>query len=142
MSGLSVLFLATMAASSAPTEAQRTCAREIEAVATAYRLADLPEDIRADLAARKNLLGNIGDSDGPLLRTDTPNAVERNYPSVRFAQAMLVRNEWFVQVEISMMSGVTTISFPRQPDGHFSFQPIHYFRDPPCASIKAALAGV
>src|SRR5438874_11662368 len=61
MSGFSVLFLATMAASSAPTEAQRTCAKEVGAVAAAYRLAALPEDIRADLAARKNLLGNIGD---------------------------------------------------------------------------------
>lgn len=47
---------------------------------------------RADLAVRKDLFGSIGDSDGPLLETDAPTGAERNYPTVRFAQAMLVRS--------------------------------------------------
>ena len=142
MSSLLAMLLGTMGASSVPTEVQRTCAKEVGAVATAYRLSELPEEIRADLVSRKAFFGDIGDSDGPLLETDAPSAAERNYPSVRFAQAMLVQNEWFVQVDVSMTVGVTTFSYPRQSDGRFSFLPIHYFRGPACASIKAALAGV
>jgi len=142
MSSLFAVMLTISSASAVPTQAQRTCAKEVGAVATAYRLAELPKEIGAELSARKGLFGSIADKDAPLLETDAPVGAERNYPTVRFAQAMLVRNEWFVQVEISMMSGVTTFGFPRQPGGRFSFSPVHYFRGPACASIKAALAGV
>lgn len=139
---LAIILLATGAAP-AETDAQRACAQEIGATATAYRLADLPPDIRDDLARRRDMFGaDMADSDAPLLQTDAPTAAERGHPTLRFAQAMLVRDRWFVQFEVSLFAGVRTLSYARQPDGRFGFTPVHYFGGPACASIKAALAGV
>lgn len=138
-----LMMIMLLGAAPAGTEAQRACAREVGATATAYRLADLPKDIRDDLASRSGLFGaEIADSDSPLLQTDAPTAAERNYPTVRFAQAMFARDRWFVQFEVSLFAGVRTISYSRQPGGGFGFTPAHYFGGPACASIKAALAGV
>lgn len=137
------MLLAFGAGTIAETAEQRSCAQEIGATASAYRLADLPQDIRDDLANRRDWLGeDMADSDAPLLQTDAPTAAERGYPTIRFAQAMLVGEIWFVQFEVSLFAGVRTISYIRQNDGRFHLTPLHYFNGPPCASIKAALAGV
>ncbi len=139
---LAMILLASGTAS-VGTEAQRACAQEVGATATAYRLAELPKDIRDDLASRRDIFGaDMADSDAPLLRTDAPTAEEREHATVRFAQAMLVGDKWFVQFEVSLFAGVRTISYLRRPDGRFAFTPSHYFGGPACASIRAALAGV
>lgn len=143
MSGsIALLMLAASAAS--PSEAQRVCAKEVGAQAAAYRLADLPPDIQKDLAAPNMYLRRpVADYDAPLLETDAPTAAEAHYPTVRFAQAMLVRDEWFVQVQTSMMSGVLTVPYQRsRDDGRYHFTPWHVLRGPPCETIRAALAGV
>jgi hypothetical protein len=138
-----VTMLLAAAAAPVETEAQRICAQEVGATATAYRLAELPRDIRDDLASRREMFGaDMADSDAPLLRTDAPTAEESDYPTLRFAQAMLVRDRWFVQFEVSSFAGVRTISYLRQPDGRFSLTPSHYFGGPACPSLRAALAGV
>jgi hypothetical protein len=128
----------------APTDAQRACERDIGATAAAYRLGELPQEIRSDLATRlRSLFGaEVADSDAPLLQTDAPTAAERDHATLRFAQAFLVRDRWFVQLEVSLFAGVRTISYQRQPDGLFTLSPLHNFGGPACASIKAALAGV
>ena len=62
---------------------------------------------------------------------------------MRFAQAMLVRDEWFVQVEVSEFSGVLTIPYERsRDDGRYHFIGRHVLRGPSCETIKAILAGV
>lgn len=142
---MNALAMMLLAAGTVPvgTEAQRACAREVGASSTAYRLAELPPAIRDDLASRWDIFGaDLADSDAPLLQTDAPTAEERHYPTLRFAQAMLVRDRWFVQFEVSSFAGVRTISYVREAGGHFSLTPIHHFGGPACASIQAALAGV
>ena len=137
------MMLSAMAAPSAATDAQRACAREVGATAAAYRLPELPQEIREELHRRSDVFGaEMADKDAPLLQTDAPTAAERDHATIRFAQAMLVRDRWFVQFEVSLFAGVRTLSFLRRPDGRFSLTPTHYFGGPACASIKAALAGV
>lgn len=120
-----------------------TCAAEVGATATAYRLADLPPDIRDEWGALENFMGGqIADSDAPLLQTDAPSEAESNYPTARFAQAMLVGDKWFVQFEVSLFFGVRTVGYVRHSDGVFRISPGHYFNGPACASIRAALSGV
>ena len=107
-------------------------------------IAVLPDDIREDLARRRNdIFGGerMADSDATLLRTDAPAATERNHVLLRFAQAMRVRDIWFVQYEVSL-GGLRMISYVRHPDGRFNLSPAHHFGGPACASIKAALSGV
>ena len=124
------------------TDAQRACAYEVGASATAFRLSELPQDVRDEMKRLKPLFGDMADSNAPLLQSDAPAAAERDYPTVRFAQAMLVKDRWFVQFEVSLFAGVRTTSFTRHSDGHFRFSPSHYFGGPACASIKAAVDGV
>src|SRR5690242_13739597 len=109
---IAIVTVATAVAT--PSDAQRTCAKNIGAQAVAYRLNDLPSDIRKDLAAPNMYLKEpVADYDASLLQTDAPTAEQAHYPRLRFAQAMLVRDEWFVQVEVSEFSGVLTISYER-----------------------------
>jgi len=122
---------------------QSACAREVGASATALRLAELPQEIRDDLVRRREVFGDtVADRDSPLLQTDAPTEAERGHATVRFAQAMRVGNSWFVQLEVSLMAGVVTVSYAHQTDGRFRLSPFHHFRGPACASIRAALAGV
>ena len=128
-----------------PTDEQRVCAREVGASDTAYRLAELPTDVREDLVRRRSdIFGGeqLADSDATLLNTDAPTAAERGHVVLRFAQAMRVRDIWFVQFEVSLLAGVRTISYVRHLDSRFNLSPLHRFVGPACASIKAALAGV
>lgn len=143
MNGALAMMLLVMGIA-AETEAQRSCALEVGATETAYRLSELPQDIRDDLAKRTLIFGDeIADSDGPLLQTDAPTAAERDYPTLRFAQALRVRDRWFVQFERSMFAGVVTVSYNRHhPEGPFNLYPGHFLAGPSCVSIKAALAGV
>ena len=141
-SGLAIA-LWVLGSATAGTGPQSTCALDVQAAATAYRLSELPQDISGDLTLLAESFGDrIADSDAPLLQTDAPTAAERGHPTVRFAQAMLVRDKWFVQLEVSQFAGVRTVAYVRQPDGRFSRSPSQYFGGPSCASIKAALAGV
>ena len=122
----------------------RACLRDLRVEAVVTRLADLPADVRAGLSR----LGasphwtRIADSDEPLLQTDAPSAAEREYPRARFAQAVRVRDRWFVQFEATQEGGVRTVGFERRLDGRFSLSRLYTFGGPACASIKAALAGV
>jgi hypothetical protein len=123
--------------------AQQACAREVGASSIAVTLSDLPSDIRDEMSRLKPLLGEqLADSDARLLETDAPSLADGGRVNVKFAQAMLVRDMWFVQFEVAMFAGVRTITFRREQHGQFAFVPWQYFGGPACASIKAALAGV
>jgi hypothetical protein len=143
MSSLIALMMLAAGVAS-PSDAQRVCAKEVGAQDAAYRLADLPPDIRKDLASPNMYLKTaVADHDAPLLQTDAPTAAQVHYPTVRFAQAMLVRDEWFVQVQVSMTTGVLTIPYQRsRDDGRYHFVGWHVLRGPSCETIKAVLAGV
>lgn len=127
-----------------PDTSIENCAEVAAASAAAYRLADLPEDVRDRLAyLEQNLIRTgIADGDAPLLQTDAPSLAERTHPTIRFKQAVLIGDIWFVQLEVSMTAGVRTISFHRRHDGRFDVSHDHYFSGPACASIRAALDGV
>ncbi len=141
---MSVVSLVLLAVTSLePSPSQRVCAREVGATSVATRLSQLPPSIREDIARLKPVFGDhMADSDAELLQTDAPRAEDGHRARVRFAQAMLVGDHWFVQFEIAMWAGVRTASFRRQADGSFAYAPVHDFGGPACASIKAALEGV
>lgn len=121
---------------------QSTCAREFQATATAYRLSEVPQDIRGNFDTLEKLWGSkIADSDAPLLQTDAPGPAERDHATVRFAQALLVRDKWFVQFEVRLSSGVLTVAYSRDSEGRLRLSP-PLFSGPACASIRAALDGV
>lgn len=140
MSNVLLMLLFAVGATPLDANPDRSCAQEVRATATAYRLSELPTDIRDDL----NLLlhNDIGDSGSPLLGTDAPGPEEQSFPTTRFFQALFVNGEWFVQFEVSMFAGVRTMGYVRGSDGRFRRYPLHYFGGPPCETIKAALAGV
>lgn len=139
MNGI-ILAVLLQAGASTTVEQQLSCAAEVGATSTATRVADLPAEIRADLI---RIIGDeIADRDSPLLDTDAPSAEERSYPTARFVQALLVGEEWFVQIEVAMMSGVRTFGYVRDGNSGFRRRYSHYLGGPACASIKAALAGV
>ncbi len=118
-----------------------SCAEQVGASASTRRLSDLPGEIRTDLAAFGR--AEIGDSDGPLLNTDAPSAEERNYPVLRFYQALRVGERWFVQIEVANFADVRTLVYRyRAAERVFSREPWQYYSGPACASIKASLAGV
>jgi hypothetical protein len=132
-----------MASTPAPDEAPQTCARTLGATAFTTKLSGVPQAIREDLVRRIAAQGSaVADSDVPLLQTDAPGERERGYARVRFAQAMHIGDRWFVQLQITLMSGVRTYVYARHSDGSFDFSPGQQFGGPGCASIKAALAGV
>lgn len=139
MSILFHLFLPVIASPAAP--APRTCAEEIRAVAVADRLADLPQEIVEHLRAFNR--NDLGDSNGPLLDTDAPPARERDHPTARFHRGYKVGDQWFVQLEVAMFSGVRTIVYKRMSgDNKYHREPWKYYSGPPCESIKASLSGV
>jgi hypothetical protein len=121
----------------------RACANALGASAIAHRLSELPEEIRRDLQRTDIFHGDrLAESDVPILWTDAPTAREQGYATIRFAHAVLVRDKWIVQFQVSLFAGVRTISYRRRPDGAFDFNPSVYFAGPVCPSIKAALDGV
>lgn len=141
-SGVALLLWATAVAGAGSAQPS-SCAEEVGATATANRLAQLPQEIRDRLPQLREIFGaEMADSDAPLLQTDAPTAAERSYPTIRFAQAMLVGDKWFVQFEVSLFAGVRTVAFIRRADGSFFLSAAHHFGGPACPSIKAALSGV
>lgn len=132
-----ILFLTAFEAEPA---AVQTCAKEIRANSVVIDLADLPQEIREHLDTFDPK--GMGERDSQLLKTDAPVRAERDHRQTRFAQALLVRDEWFVQFEVALFSGVRTIGYVRDGEGRFRPWPPHYFGGPPCESIKAALQGV
>jgi hypothetical protein len=120
------------------------CAKEVQATAIASRMSQLPPEIRDDLMLMfKN---DLADSGTPILQTHAPSEAERNLPTSRFVQALLVKDIWYVSYEVSMM-GSRTIRFglaqggPDDPKG-FVRKQIYGFGGPPCEAIKASLKGV
>lgn len=116
-----------------------SCAAEVQATATAYRLSDLPAAIRADLALQSN--NEMADSGTPLWQTDVINKADRNFASSRFVQALLVRKTWFVSYEATM-TGSRTIGYYFKEGGGIRRKYSIQFSGPPCEAIKAALKGV
>ena len=137
----SMMIMTSMIAMAVPDVAPPSCATEIQAESYARRLADIPPEIRDDLNSLTK--GTVGDSGGPLLATDAPSAVERQYPTTRFYQAFLIKNQWFVQFEVAMFAGVRTMTYRRSKDNNrFYRSPWGYFGGPACESLNAALSGV
>jgi hypothetical protein len=139
MRKLLLVLLLQVDAASAHAALPQSCAKEVGAITVVERLSELPPDIREDLLFR---FKDMGDRGSPLLQTDAPSAVEMTYPTSRFAQALLIKNAWFVQFEVSMFSGVRTIGYVRGSDGRFTRSPSRYFGGPACETLKAAVKGV
>jgi hypothetical protein len=78
----------------------------IAAISVIDRFAELPEDIRNDLRAN---FSRMAKGREPLLETDAPSAAEMKYPTSRFVRAVLMKNVWYVQMQVSMTEGVRTI---------------------------------
>ena len=133
------MMLLALGVATVAEEAPSSCADAVRATAKASRLADLPPEIRNDLA--RISLGEMADSGTPMLQTDAPSASEANLPTGRFIEALLVKDTWFVSFEVSM-STPTTIGYTRTQRGDYFRSPSHYFAGPPCEAIKAALKGV
>ena len=110
----------------------------IPATAVVSRLADLPPDVRRDITS---VYKDMGDRGSVILQTDAPSPSELKLPTSRFYQAVLIKNEWFVQYERSH-GGPTTLSYIRGTDGRFQRFPGHYFGGPYCEVLKAAVNGV
>lgn len=133
-----LIMLLSVDAASAHAAPQQACANEVKAIAVVERLSELPRDILDDLLSR---FKDMGDRGSPLLETDAPSVVESGYPASRFAQALLIKNVWFVQFEVAM-GGVRTIGYVRGTDGRFQRSPSHYYGGPACETLKAAVNGV
>ena len=133
-----LLALLQVGAATAQAAPQQSCAKEVKAVALVERLSELPADIRDDLMMMDKKMGDRG---SPLLQTDAPTILERDYPTSRFAQALLIKNMWFVQFEVAM-TGMLTIGYIKGTDGKFTRSPSHYYNGPACETLKAAVNGV
>jgi hypothetical protein len=116
------------------------CPEAAQATASAYRLSELPEEIRVDLMALTN--NEITDENIPLLASDALSEAEKKHATVRFAQALRFRDKWLVQFEVALFFGVRTITYVSTQNGPFRLSPSHSFGGPACASIRAALDGV
>lgn len=117
-------------------ELASSCAKEVRATATAYRLSDLPPAIRADLALQSN--NGMADSGSPIQQTDAPTKAELKLATSRFVQALLVRKTWFVSYEASMMAP-RTIGYYFTEGGGLQRAYSIQFSGPPCEAVKAAL---
>jgi hypothetical protein len=139
------LFAAALSLSTPPdARSDFSCLEGVKITARANRLRDLPEDVKEGLNFLETHVytEKIAEAGSPIPQSDAPSLAEQDYPQARFAQALLVNDRWFVQIEVSLWAGVRTISFFRGGDGRFHFSPSHYFNGPACESIRAALSGV
>jgi hypothetical protein len=135
-----MILLSAMAAAPQATRPVYNCPEAVRAAARAYRLSELPDEIRKDLMALTN--DEITDENIPLLATDAPSEAERKHATVRFAQALRFHDQWLVQFEVALFSGVRTIAYTKTQNGPFRMSPGHSFGGPACASIRAVLDGV
>jgi hypothetical protein len=111
----------------------------IPATSTVQHLSGLAPNIRADLLGT---FKDMGDRGSHLLQTDAPRGAEQHYPTTRFVQAVLIKNVWYVQFEVSMFGGVRTLGYDRGSDGRFYRSRSHYYGGPMCETLRAALSGV
>lgn len=133
-----MILLLQAGAATAQAAMPQSCATEVNATSVVEHLSELHPDIRNDLLFR---FKDMGDRGSPLLQTDAPSVIESKYPTSRFAQAVLLRNVWFVQFEVAM-TGMLTIGYVQGSDGRFTRAPSHYYGGPPCETLKAAFNGV
>ena len=138
MRKLILIVLLQVGAATAQAAPPLSCAKEVGATAVVERLSELSPDIRDDLIFR---FKDMGDRGSPLLQTDAPTALERDLPTSRFAQALLIKNVWFVQFEVAM-TGMLTMGYIKGSDGKFMRSPSHYYSGPACETLKAAVNGV
>lgn len=136
----SVLFgpLLAMVSSVAVAEPASPC-EGIAASVIAYRLADLPPEIRDDLNAMSQ--NAIADAGVPIRRTDAPTDAEKDLALNGLVHGLLVGQEWFVSVDTGT-GGIRTFGYVRDSDGRYFRLPSHYFGGPACEAIAAALSGV
>ena len=133
------LIMALLASAATAHPTRRATCPDIRATMVVERLSGLPEDIRDNLLTAYR---GIGDRGSELLATDAPSTAEMKYPTKRCFQAVLIKDVWYVQIEVAMTSGVRTIGFNGGTDGHFRFAPSVYYGGPACETPKAAINGV
>jgi hypothetical protein len=121
----------------APPAACRDDARAIE---IAYRLSDLPPEVRLDLMRLTRF--SIGERPRPLRRSHVVIPEERGYLGSRFYRALRFQNVWYVQWESALTAGVQTIGYIGDARGRFHASPVLRFGGPPCETITAVLAGI
>lgn len=139
MRKLLLILLLQVTAATAQAAPQQSCAKEVGATEVAYRLSEVPKDILADLMLMDK---NMGDQGSPLVQTDAPSAEQLKWPTSRFLQALLINRTWYVQVEVSMMSGVRTMGYSRGSDGRHQRLSSRYYGGPACETLRAAVKGV
>jgi len=132
------LVMALLAASPSNAQSLPDCPG-IEVISVVDRFAELPGDIQDDLRANFDRMAKAGE---PLLETDAPTAAEMTYPTSRFVRAVLIKNVWYVQMEISMTEGVRTIGYIRGSQGHLERSAMHYLGGPACETLKALTSRV
>ena len=127
------LVVALLAA--APSAAQTIPACPgIPVISSVDRFSGLPKDIQDDLAGNFRHMAKGGE---PLLATDAPSSAEMNYPTSRFVRAVLIKNVWYVQMEIAMTEGVRTIGYHVGTTGHLERSASQYLGGPACETLRA-----
>ncbi|WP_448662452.1 hypothetical protein ACG3SL_17570 [Sphingomonas sp. CJ20] len=132
-------FFLLIAVQTAPVGSTGVCLKDVGAIATAERLAQLPSEIQEDLKLISH--NSMGDSDGPLLNTDSPSDRESKFPTARFLLGVQVKDKWYIQFE-QAMSGVRTIGYRRDNMGKFYRAPWQYLGGPACETLRAMVSGV
>lgn len=119
--------------------AATSCATDLRATAAASKLAELPPEIQADLAHLFD--GQVADSGTRILDTDAPLKEDLNLPTVRFVSAMLLKNQWLVTYEATMMMPIT-FGYTKIGNGYFSRNPGVNLSGDPCVVARAVSQGV
>lgn len=135
---LTISLVLLLQANAATAQGAQPACPDLPATVVVDRLSNLPSDIREDLTS---IYKDMGDRDSPLLQTDAPTEAEREYPRSRFFQAVLIKNEWLVQYELTS-GGRRTLGYIRGSNGRFQRFASHYFGGPFCETLTAALSGV
>ncbi len=115
------------------------CKSDFKYEKLAKSLGEIPEDVSADL--RIKIVG-IGDYDSDLILSDSePN--KKNKVFVKFMRAYLIRDEWFVVLEVGYPHDMSIIGY-RRTSGQLKYTrwPLHYFGGDVCKAIGAATHGV
>lgn len=136
-----LLIATSIAVTMGPNDARpAACPEDARAVAIAYRLSDLPAEIRADLMRLTR--NHIGERPQPLRQSHVVVPEERGNLGSRFYRALRFQNVWYVQWERALTRGVQTLGYISQNDGPFVSSVGLRFAGPACETIRAALAGV
>jgi len=129
------IMLVAAVLSNAPSDAQvMPACPGISIVSSVDQFSRLPKDIQDDLLANFDHMAKGGE---PLLATDAPSSAEMNYPTSRFVHAVLIKNVWYVQMEIAMTEGVRTIGYHLGSTGHLERSASQYLGGPACETLRA-----